>query len=163
MGRNAQANQNLCMAIGLQLKEDEFVPANQVGDRILCAELIELRVDDADNAIVLTKNKIKKFRSILKGTHCPRLEGKSDKEQNLLIKLEKLEDLVEYQEVEINELEGDIQDFCCDLHEANEDIFESIVMNEIKFLSKHTYNHITHSSQSHIYSLIVCRIHDKEQ
>ena len=69
MGRNAQANQNLCMAIGLQLKEDEFVPANQVGDWILCAELIELCVDDADNAIVLTKNNIKKFRSILKGTN----------------------------------------------------------------------------------------------
>ena len=124
MGRNAQANQNLCMVIGLQLKEDEFVPANQVGDWILCAELIELRVDDADNAIVLTKNNIKKFRSILKGTHCPCLEGKFDKEQKLLIKLEKLEDLLEYQEVEINELEGDISRFCCDLHEAHEDIFE---------------------------------------
>ena len=40
MRQNAQANQNLCMAIRLQLKEDEFVPANQVGDWILCAELI---------------------------------------------------------------------------------------------------------------------------
>merc|ERR1712238_639640 len=48
MGRNAQANQNLCMAIGLQLNEDTFVRANQVGDWILRAELIELRVDGAD-------------------------------------------------------------------------------------------------------------------
>merc|ERR1712238_41734 len=45
MGWNAQANQNLCMAIGLQLNEDTFVRANQVGDWILRAELIELRVD----------------------------------------------------------------------------------------------------------------------
>ena len=65
---NAQANQNWCMAIGLQLEEDKFVPANQVGDWILCAELIELCVDGADNAVVLTKNNIKKIKNILKGT-----------------------------------------------------------------------------------------------
>ena len=62
MGRNAQANQNLCMAIGLQLNEDTFVHANQVGDWILRAELIELRVDGTDKALVLTKKNIKKFR-----------------------------------------------------------------------------------------------------
>ena len=69
MGRNTQANQNLCMAIGLQLNEDKFVRANQVGDWILRAELIELRVDGTDKALVLTKKNIKRFRSILKGTH----------------------------------------------------------------------------------------------
>merc|ERR1712028_52822 len=124
MGQNAQANQNLCMAIGLQLKEDTFVRANQVGDWILRAELIELRVDGADKALVLTKKNIKKFRSILKGTHRRRLEAKSDKEQNLLTELDESEDLVEYQEVVIEELEGDIQDFYRDLHEANEDLFK---------------------------------------
>ena len=54
----------------------------------------------------------------MKGTPRRRLEAKSDKEQNLLIELEELEDLVEYQEVEIEELEGDIQDFYCHFHEA---------------------------------------------
>ena len=32
--------------------------------------------------------------------------------------------MVEYQEVEIDELDGDIQDFYCDIHEANKDLFE---------------------------------------
>jgi len=123
MGRNAQANQNLCMAIGLQLNEDKFVRANQVGDWILRAELIELRVDGSDKALVLTEKNIGKFRSILKGTHRRRLEAKSDEERNLLTELEESEDLVEYQEVVIEELEGDIQDFYRDLHEANEDLF----------------------------------------
>merc|ERR1711865_972875 len=99
------------MAIGLQLNEDTFVSANQVGDWILHADIIELRVDGTDKALVLTKKNIKKFRSILKGTHRRRLEAKSDKEQNLLTELEESEDLVEYQEVVIEELEGDIQDF----------------------------------------------------
>merc|ERR1712238_290135 len=124
MGRNAQANQNLCMGIGLQLNEDNFVRANQVGDWILRAELIELRVDGTDKALVLTKKNIKKFRSILKGTHRRRLEANSDEERDLLTELEVSEDLVEYQEVVIEELEGDIQDFYRDLHEANEDLFE---------------------------------------
>merc|ERR1712194_523812 len=53
MGRNALANQNLCMAIGLQLKEETFVRANQVGDWVLRAERIELRVDGTDKAVVL--------------------------------------------------------------------------------------------------------------
>ena len=44
MGWNAQANQNLCMAIGLQLNEDIFVCANQVGDWVLRAEFIDLSV-----------------------------------------------------------------------------------------------------------------------
>merc|ERR1712085_155479 len=123
MGRNAQANQNLCMAIGLQLNEDKFVRANQVGDWILRAELIELRVDGADKALVLTEKNINKFRSILKGTHRRRLEAKSDEERNLLTELEESEDLVEYQGVVIEELNGNIQDFYRDLHEANEDLF----------------------------------------
>merc|ERR1712028_91262 len=124
MGQNAQANQNLCMAIGLQLNEDTFVRANQVGDWILRAELIELRVDGADKALVLTEKNINKFRSILKGTHRRRLEAKSDEERNLLTELEQSEDLVEYQEVVIEELVGDIQDFYRDLQEANEDLFK---------------------------------------
>merc|ERR1712161_149336 len=77
MGQNALANQDLSIAIGLQVD----------------------------------KKNIKKFRSILKGTHRRHLEARSDEEQNLLTKLEELEDLVEYQEVEIDELEGDIQNF----------------------------------------------------
>ena len=56
----------------------------------------------------------------MKGTRRRRLEARSDEEQNLLTKLEELEDLVEYQEVEIDELEGDIQDFYRNLQEANE-------------------------------------------
>ena len=122
-GWNAEANQNLYMLIWLQLKEDGFVPSNQVDDWILCAELIQLCVDSAANTVILTKQNINKFMSTLKEICCPYLEAKSDKEQNLLIKSEELEDLVEYQEVQINKLEGDIQDFCCDLHEAHEDIF----------------------------------------
>merc|ERR1719157_498196 len=124
MGRNAQANQNLCMAIGLQLNGDTFVRANQIGDWILRAELIELRVDGTDTALVLTKKNIKKFRSILKGTHRRSLEARSDEELNLLTELDESEDLVEYQEVVIEELKGDIQDFYRDLHEANEDLFD---------------------------------------
>ena len=60
----------------------------------------------------------------MKGTVCCCLEAKSDKEQNLLTTLEETENLVEYQEVVIEKLEGDIQDFYHDLHEANEDLFE---------------------------------------
>ena len=92
------------------IRGNTFARANQIGDWILCAERIDLRVDGTDKAIVLTKKNIKKFRSILKGTCRRRLEAKSYNEQNLLIKLEELEDLVEYQEVEIDELEGCIQD-----------------------------------------------------
>jgi len=125
MGLNALANQDLCMAIGLQLNTDKFVRANQRGDWVLRAERIELRVGaGADEVLVLTKKNIKKFKNILKGTRRRRLEARSDEERNLLTELEKLEDLVEYQEVEIDELEGDIQDFYRHLHEANEDLFE---------------------------------------
>merc|ERR1712194_147614 len=123
MGRNAQVNQNLCMAIGLQLNEDTFDRANQDGDWILYADIIELRVDGTDKALVLTKKNIKKFRSILKGTHRRRLEARSDEERNLLTELEESEDLVEYQGVEIDELEGGIQDFYRDLQEANAELF----------------------------------------
>merc|ERR1712238_1716 len=101
MGQNALANQNLCMAIGLQAKGNTFACANQVGDWILRAERIDLRVDGTDKIVVLTKKNIKKFRSILKGTRRRRLEARSDEEQNLLNVLEELEDLVEYQEVVI--------------------------------------------------------------
>merc|ERR1711865_1199175 len=125
MGQNALANQNLCMAIGLQLNADKFVRVNQVGYWVLRAERIELRVGaGADDALVLTEQNIKKFKDILRGTRRRRLEAKSDEERNLLTKLEELEDLVEYQEVEIDELEGDIQDFYRDLQEADEELFE---------------------------------------
>merc|ERR1719148_285805 len=125
MGQNAQANQNLCMAIGVQLNEDKFVRANQVGDWVLRAELIELRVGaGVDNTLVLTKKNLKKFKNILKGTRRRRMGARSDEERNLLTKLEELEDLVEYQEIEIDELEGDIQDFYRNLQEANEEYFE---------------------------------------
>merc|ERR1712194_717298 len=107
MGRNALANQNLCMAIGLQLKGNKFARANQVGDWILRAERIELRVDGTDKAIVLTKKNIKKFSSILKGTRRRRLEARSDEEQNLLTVLEELED--------------DIQDFRRGFEVANKE------------------------------------------
>ena len=79
MGQNACANQNLCMTIGLQAKRNTFACANQVGDKV----------------VFLTNKNIKKFRSILKGTRCRRLEARSDEEQNLLTVLEGLEDLVE--------------------------------------------------------------------
>merc|ERR1712238_312014 len=125
MGWNALANQNLCMTIGLQLNTDKFVRANQVGDWVLRAEHIELRFGTgADGALVLTKKNIKKFQNILKGALRRRLEARSDEERNLLTELEVLEDLVEYQEVEIDEIEGDIQDFYRDLQEANEELFE---------------------------------------
>merc|ERR1712085_82457 len=125
MGLNALANQDLCMAIGLQLKTNNFVRANQRSDWILRAERIELRVGAGeDDALVLTEKNIKKFKNILRGTRRRRLEAKSDEERNLLTKLEKLEDLVEYQEVEIDELEGEIQDFYRDLQEANEELFD---------------------------------------
>merc|ERR1712161_58570 len=123
-GQNALANQDLCMAIGLQSEGDAFARANQVGDWILRAERIDLRVDGTDKVVVLTKKNIKKFRSILKGTRRRRLEARSDEEENLLTVLEELEDLVEYQEVVIEELVGDIQDFYRDLQEATEDLFE---------------------------------------
>ena len=53
-----------------------------------------------------------------------RLEARSDQEKKLLTELEELEDLVEYQEIEIDELEADIQDFYRNLQEANEEYFE---------------------------------------
>ena len=59
----------------------------------------------------------------MKGTHCRRLEAKSEKERNLSTKFEELEGLVEYQEVKIEELEGDIQDFHCNLQIANKELF----------------------------------------
>merc|ERR1712161_111969 len=121
MGRNALADQNFCMAIGLQLEGNTFARANQVGDWILRAERIDLRVDGTDKAIVLTNKNIKIFRRILKGTHRRHLEAKSDEERNLLIKLEELEDLVEYQKVEIDELECDIQDSYRIFEEANKE------------------------------------------
>merc|ERR1712194_250006 len=125
MGWNALANQDLCMGIGLQLNTDKFVRANQHGDWVLRAERIEFRVGaGADEVLVLTKKNIKKFKNILKGTRRRRLEARSDEEQNLLTELEKLEDLVEYQEVEIDGLEGEVQDFYRDLQEANEELFE---------------------------------------
>merc|ERR1712194_831794 len=110
MGWNALAVQHLCMAIGLQSEGNTFARANQIGDWILRAGRIDLHVNGTDKVIVLTNKNIKKFQSILKGTHRRRLEAKSDEEQDLLTKLEELEDLVEYQKVEIDELEGDIQD-----------------------------------------------------
>merc|ERR1712161_122190 len=125
MGLNALANQDLCMAIGLQLNPAKFVRANQRSDWVLRAERIELRVGAGqDDALVLTKKNFKKFKNILKGTRRRRLEARSDEERNLLTELEKLEDLVEYQEVEIDELEGEIQDIYRDLQEANEELFE---------------------------------------
>merc|ERR1711865_347687 len=125
MGQNALANQDLCMAIGLHVNKKKFVRANQVGYWVLRAERIELRVGAGKDAtLVLTKKNIKKFQNILKGKRRRRLEARSDEEQNLLTKLEELEDLVEYQDVEIDELEGDIQDFYRNLQEANEELFE---------------------------------------
>merc|ERR1712085_130210 len=125
MGWNALANQDLCMAIGLQVDKKKFVRANQVGYWVLRAERIELRVGTGkDDTLVLNKKNIKKFQNILKGKRRRRLDARSDEEQNLLTKLEELEDLVDYQEVEIDELEGDIQDFYRNLQEANEELFE---------------------------------------
>merc|ERR1711865_1314058 len=125
MGQNALANQDLCMAIGLQVNKKKFGRANQVGYWVLRAERIELRAGAGkDGTLVLTKKNTKKFQNILKGKRRRRLEAKSDEERNLLTKLEELEDLVEYQEVEIDELEGDIQDFYRNLQEANEELFE---------------------------------------
>ena len=112
MGRNALANQDLCMAIGLQLNKDKFVRTNQVGYSVLCAERIELRVGaGADDTLVLAEKNIEKFKNILKETRRRHLEAKYDYERNLLTELEELEESVEYQEVKIDELEGDIQKF----------------------------------------------------
>merc|ERR1711935_828751 len=125
MGWNALANQDLCMAIGLQVDKKKFVRANQVGYWVLRAERIELRVGTGkDDTLVLNKKNIKKFQNILKGKRRRRLDARSDEERNLLTKLDKLEDLVEYQEVKIDELEGDIQDFYRNLQETNEELFE---------------------------------------
>ena len=125
MGWNALANQDLCMAIGLQLNENKFVRANQVGYWVLRAERIELRVGaGVDDTLVLTKKNIKKFKNILKGTRRRHLKARSDAERNLLTELEELEELVEYQEVEIDELEGDIHNFYRDLQEPNEELFK---------------------------------------
>merc|ERR1712238_470178 len=120
MGQNALANQDLCMAIGLQVDKKKFVRANQVGYWVLRAERIELQAGAGKgDTLVLTKKNIKKFKNILKGTRRRRLEARSDVEQNLLTELE---DLVEYQEVEIEELEGDIQNLYRDLNEANKEL-----------------------------------------
>merc|ERR1712238_290500 len=125
MGQNALANQDLCMAIGLQVNKKKFVRANQVGYWVLRAERIELRAGAGkEDTLVLTKKNIKKFQNILKGKRRRRLEARSDEERILLTKLEELEDLVDYQEVEIDELEGDIQDFYRNLQEANEELLE---------------------------------------
>merc|ERR1712194_908053 len=106
------------MGIGLQVDKKKFVRANQVGYWVLRAERIELRVGTGkDDTLVLNKKNIKKFKNILKGKRRRRLDARSDEERNLL---DKLEDLVEYQEVEIDELEGDIQDFYRNLQETNE-------------------------------------------
>ena len=78
------------MIIRLQLEGNTFARANQVGDLILRAESIELRVDSTNTTVVLIKNNIKKFKIVLNGTRRCRLE------ENLLTVLEKLVDLVEY-------------------------------------------------------------------
>merc|ERR1712194_1002994 len=93
MGIKESCHRKLCYHNGTErTSKTKFVRANQVGDWILRAELIELRVDGTDKAVVLTKKNIKKFSSILKGTHRRRLEAKSDEERNLLTKLEESED-----------------------------------------------------------------------
>ena len=57
----------------------------------------------------------------MKGTRRRRLEARSD---GLLTELKELDYLVEYRGVEIDELEGNIQNFYRDLHKANEELFE---------------------------------------
>ena len=52
------------------------------------------------------------------------MEGRFDEERNLLTKLEELDELVEYQEFEIDELEGDIKNFYWDLQDAHDKLFE---------------------------------------
>merc|ERR1712238_310823 len=118
MGWNALAEEKLSMAIGLQVDATKFVRGTQVGDWILRAELIEFRIDD--KSVVLTAQNIKKFKNILKGTRRRRMEATSEEEQTLLIELEEFEELVDYQEIGIEELEGGIQDFHRDHEEANE-------------------------------------------
>merc|ERR1712238_397906 len=105
MGQNALANKNLCMAIGLQLESNKKVRANRVGDWIVRAQTIEIRINE--QAVILTSDNIKNFKKILKGSRRRRAEARSDDERNLLTELE--------------ELEGDIQDFHRELEEANED------------------------------------------
>jgi len=119
MGRNALANKNLCMAIGLQLESNKKVRANRVGDWIVRAQTIKIQINE--QAVILTPDNIKNFKKILKGSRRRRAEARSDDERNLLTELEELEDLVDIQEVEIEDLEGDIQDFHRELEEANED------------------------------------------
>merc|ERR1712238_578854 len=118
MGWNALAEEKLSMAIGLQVDATKFVRGTQVGDWILRAELIDFRI--LDKSVVLTAQNIRKFQNILKGTRRRRMEATSKEEQTLLIELEEFEELVDYQEIEIEELEGDIQDFHRDHEEANE-------------------------------------------
>merc|ERR1711935_105651 len=130
MGWNALANQNLCMTIGLQLNTDKFVRANQVGDWVLRAERIELRV--GAGALVLTKNNIKKFKSILKGTRRRRLEARSDEEQNLL-----------------TELEAKFKISIVIFKKLMKNYSKSIVINENEFVSI-TYILSSQLSQSHI-------------
>jgi len=122
MGWNALANEKFSMAIGLQVDATKFVRGKQVGDWILCAELIEFRI--GDKSVALTEQNIKKFKDILSGTRRRRMEATSKEERTLLTELEDYEELVDYQEIEMEELEGDIQDFHRDRdlpqEEANE-------------------------------------------
>merc|ERR1712238_438109 len=118
MGWNALAEEKLSMAIGLQVDATKFVRGTQVGDWILRAELIEFRI--LDKSVVLKAQNIRNFQNILKGTRRRRMDATSKEEQTLLIELEEFEELVDYQEIEIEELEGDIQDFHRDHEEANE-------------------------------------------
>ena len=102
------------MSIGKQLEEILSSSANQVGHWVRCADSIELRVISIDKAVVFLQKNIKQFKGILKGTCCRRLGAISDKDQNLLTVLKKVEELVQYQEMESDESEDDIQDFCHD-------------------------------------------------
>ena len=62
MERNAQANQNLCMAIWLQLNEDNFICTKHVGNWVFGAEVIELCVGSGvDETLVLSKKYLNFF------------------------------------------------------------------------------------------------------
>lgn len=122
MGRKAQANRDLCMAIGLDPDGSKSVRAQQISNWIVRASIIELCI--GDQSIILDSNNIKKFKNILEGRTRRRAEATSEEERKLLSELEDYEELVDDLTVEMEELQGDIEDFHIDLEDEEDEQLE---------------------------------------
>merc|ERR1712183_221262 len=111
MGRNAQALQNNCFAIGLEPDQNRWARAQQRGDVVIRAQFIELQIGE-DDKLVIDKNNILKFKRLLDqngGTARLRRDlAKSEEELQLLDVLEDYEDSVEQNSNEIEELQHNI-------------------------------------------------------